>query len=258
MCQEEEAISDQGPESKEADSASRHWLEYQAGQQILLQTPSVLVGFRVEVYRTEGATQWYTAVIKSYNENTRELSVTDDTVLEEHNEDPALVQMKLIGDGGSGYHCLAWGNREWGEAEGGRGRGRMVEDRDIQLGMHPDSIFGLRVVRSILRGEDRGIRTTRTRRNPDKDSSSLVNRYTGCGRNRSPSKSPAGARTSRNAARGSSAATKCRPSPGLTHVESNQQAASAEKGDGSDKLVPDTGSSSANSYLYVAFWESAE
>ena len=68
---QEEATSDQGPESKEADSASRHWLEYQAGQQILLQTPSVLVGFRVEVYRTEGATQWYTAVIKSYNENTR-------------------------------------------------------------------------------------------------------------------------------------------------------------------------------------------
>ncbi len=26
--------------------------------------------------------------------------MTDDTVLEEHNEDPALVQMKLIGDGG--------------------------------------------------------------------------------------------------------------------------------------------------------------
>ena len=30
--------------------------------------------------------------------------MTDDTVLEEHNEDPALVQMKLIGDGGM---CLA-------------------------------------------------------------------------------------------------------------------------------------------------------
>ena len=34
------------------------------------------------------------------------------------------------------------------------------------------SVFA--VVRSILRGEDRGIRTTRTRRNPDKDSSSLA------------------------------------------------------------------------------------
>jgi len=27
--------------------------------------------------------------------------VTDDTVLEEHNEDPRLVQMRLIGDGGN-------------------------------------------------------------------------------------------------------------------------------------------------------------
>ena len=30
----------------------------------------------------------------------QELSVTDDTVLEVHNEDPSMVQMKLIGDGG--------------------------------------------------------------------------------------------------------------------------------------------------------------
>jgi len=28
------------------------------------------------------------------------LSVTDDTVLEEHNEDPTLIQMHLIDDGG--------------------------------------------------------------------------------------------------------------------------------------------------------------
>lgn len=27
-------------------------------------------------------------------------TLTDDTVLEEHNEDPALIQMHLIGDGG--------------------------------------------------------------------------------------------------------------------------------------------------------------
>lgn len=30
----------------------------------------------------------------------QELTVTDDTVLEEHSEDPALVQMRLLGDGG--------------------------------------------------------------------------------------------------------------------------------------------------------------
>ena len=49
----------------------RTWLEYQEGQSILLTTPSVLVGFRVEVYRAEGTTQWYTAVIQSYNDSTR-------------------------------------------------------------------------------------------------------------------------------------------------------------------------------------------
>ena len=34
----------------------------------------------------------------------QELSITDDTVLEEHNEDPALLQMRLIGDGGKWIH----------------------------------------------------------------------------------------------------------------------------------------------------------
>lgn len=33
-----------------------------------MSTPSVLVGYRVEVYRAEGTTQWYTAVIVAYNE----------------------------------------------------------------------------------------------------------------------------------------------------------------------------------------------
>ena len=33
----------------------------------------------------------------------QELTLTDDTVLEEHNEDPTLVQMRLLGDGGT-YH----------------------------------------------------------------------------------------------------------------------------------------------------------
>ncbi|XP_043460930.1 probable JmjC domain-containing histone demethylation protein 2C isoform X2 [Leptopilina heterotoma] len=80
-------------------SAVRRWAEMQDGQKILLTTPSVLVGFRVEVYRAEGTTQWYTAVIVGYNESTKDLTVTDDTVLEDHNEDPSLVQMRLIGDG---------------------------------------------------------------------------------------------------------------------------------------------------------------
>ncbi|KAL0269954.1 UNVERIFIED_CONTAM: hypothetical protein PYX00_007525 [Menopon gallinae] len=55
----------------EVVAAVRKWLEYQDGQRILLTTPSVLVGYRVEVYRAEGTTQWYTAVIVGYNEATR-------------------------------------------------------------------------------------------------------------------------------------------------------------------------------------------
>ncbi|KAG1655409.1 putative JmjC domain-containing histone demethylation protein 2C [Nymphon striatum] len=87
-------------EYSEVGNAVKKWTEYQDGQRILLTTPSVLVGYRIEVYRAEGTTQWYTAVIISYNDSTKELTVTDDTVLEDHNEDPCLVQMKLIGDGG--------------------------------------------------------------------------------------------------------------------------------------------------------------
>ncbi|XP_022919363.2 probable JmjC domain-containing histone demethylation protein 2C isoform X1 [Onthophagus taurus] len=86
-------------EYPELKASVKRWAEQQDGQRILLATPSVLVGYRVEVYRAEGTTQWYTAVIVGYNEATRDLTVTDDTVLEEHNEDPALVQMRLIGDG---------------------------------------------------------------------------------------------------------------------------------------------------------------
>ncbi|ESO96840.1 hypothetical protein LOTGIDRAFT_159584 [Lottia gigantea] len=77
----------------------KSWVDYQDGQRIILTTPTVLVGYRVEVYRAEGTTQWYTAVIQSYNHTSKCLAVTDDTVLEEHNEDPALIQMRLIDDG---------------------------------------------------------------------------------------------------------------------------------------------------------------
>jgi hypothetical protein len=36
----------------------------------------------------------------------QDLTVTDDTVLEEHNEDPCIVQMRLIGDGGRPYAVI--------------------------------------------------------------------------------------------------------------------------------------------------------
>ena len=35
------------------------------------------------------------------------LAVVDDTVLEEHNEDPTLIQMHLIDDGGNILHVLS-------------------------------------------------------------------------------------------------------------------------------------------------------
>nr|KAG5706150.1 hypothetical protein BaRGS_025772 [Batillaria attramentaria] len=83
----------------ELQKAVKAWVDYQDGQRILLTTPTVLVGYRVEVYRAEGTTQWYTAVIQSYNPTTKSLTLTDDTVLEEHNEEPALIQMRLIDNG---------------------------------------------------------------------------------------------------------------------------------------------------------------
>ncbi|CAB3254590.1 unnamed protein product [Arctia plantaginis] len=80
-------------------SEAAEWRTIQDGQRILTTTPSVLGGCRAQVYRVLGATQWYTAVIVGVNEHTGELTVTDDTVLEEHSEDPSLVQMRLLGDG---------------------------------------------------------------------------------------------------------------------------------------------------------------
>jgi len=55
-----------GPVVKEA---VRKWAELQAGQRILVTTPSVVVGYRCQVYRSEGATQWYTAVIVGHDED---------------------------------------------------------------------------------------------------------------------------------------------------------------------------------------------
>ena len=57
---------DHGPVVKEA---VRKWAELQAGQRILVTTPSVVVGYRCQVYRSEGATQWYTAVIVGHDED---------------------------------------------------------------------------------------------------------------------------------------------------------------------------------------------
>ena len=77
----------------------QQWSELQDSQHILTSTPLVLIGLRLQVYRAEGTTQWFTAVVTGYNEGTSEFTVTDDTVLEEHYEDPRLTQMSILGDG---------------------------------------------------------------------------------------------------------------------------------------------------------------
>jgi hypothetical protein len=56
--------------SEAVREAVRKWAELQAGQRILVTTPSVVVGYRCQVYRSEGATQWYTAVIVGLDEET--------------------------------------------------------------------------------------------------------------------------------------------------------------------------------------------
>lgn len=83
-----------------SESEVRKWCEDVAAQRILLTTPSVLVGERLSVYRVEGTTQWYSAFIIGHNQESGEFTVTDDTVLEEHLENPELVQMRILGDGG--------------------------------------------------------------------------------------------------------------------------------------------------------------
>ena len=48
-------------DSAEQLEAVKRWSQCQDGQRLLVQTPSILVGYRVEVYRQEGTTQWYTS-----------------------------------------------------------------------------------------------------------------------------------------------------------------------------------------------------
>ena len=87
--------------SGRSEAEVRRWVEESQAQRLLLNTPSVLVGERLSVYRVEGTTQWYSAFIIGHNQQTGEFTVTDDTVLEEHLESPHLVQMRILGEGGT-------------------------------------------------------------------------------------------------------------------------------------------------------------
>ena len=61
-------------------------------QNILLTMPTVLFGYCIKVYHAEDITQLHTAVIQSYNDNYKELTMLDDMVLEEHKVDQALAE----------------------------------------------------------------------------------------------------------------------------------------------------------------------
>ncbi|KAI8480842.1 Lysine-specific demethylase 3B [Branchiostoma belcheri] len=76
----------------------KDWVKEQKVQDILLRAPYSLTGYRVKVYRLDSATQWFTAVISAHNPLSRELTVMNDTVLETHEVDPALVQMTFLDD----------------------------------------------------------------------------------------------------------------------------------------------------------------
>ena len=57
--------------TSEMQKKVRAWVEHQDSQKILLTTPVVLIGTRLEVYRVQGTTQWYTAFIHTVNETSK-------------------------------------------------------------------------------------------------------------------------------------------------------------------------------------------
>lgn len=58
-------------ENKELRVAVNSWADYQKQQNFLIQTPSILIGYRVQVYRAAGTTQWFTAVIGAFQEDSK-------------------------------------------------------------------------------------------------------------------------------------------------------------------------------------------
>ena len=60
-------------DSERSREAVQRWSREQEVQRLIAQTPASLVGERVTVYRQEGTTQFYTAVVNSCNEKTKVL-----------------------------------------------------------------------------------------------------------------------------------------------------------------------------------------
>ena len=83
--------------SGEIEEKVNEWTDLQRSQYLLTNLVQLVLGLRIEVYRADGTTQWYTAVTTNYNPTAHEYTLTDDTVLEEHFEDPRLTQMTVVG-----------------------------------------------------------------------------------------------------------------------------------------------------------------
>uniref|UniRef100_A0A8C7K5R0 Probable JmjC domain-containing histone demethylation protein 2C n=1 Tax=Oncorhynchus kisutch TaxID=8019 RepID=A0A8C7K5R0_ONCKI len=107
-------LSDHGayqPYQEEVDSLSpvlrdnpqlheevRFWLKDQKVQDIFLQGPYSLNGYRVRVYRQDSATQWFTGIITHHDLFSRNMVVMNDQVLEPQNVDPSMIQMTFLDD----------------------------------------------------------------------------------------------------------------------------------------------------------------
>lgn len=65
------AISIAAHRSEELQRELKEWHDQQATLNILLTTPTVLLGYRVSVYRPECTTQWYTAVVCDYDDHNK-------------------------------------------------------------------------------------------------------------------------------------------------------------------------------------------
>uniref|UniRef100_A0A8C8RM69 Probable JmjC domain-containing histone demethylation protein 2C n=1 Tax=Pelusios castaneus TaxID=367368 RepID=A0A8C8RM69_9SAUR len=74
------------------------WVKEQKVQEIFMQGPYSLNGYRVRVYRQDSATQWFTGIITHHDLFTRTMIVMNDQVLEPQNVDPSMVQMTFLDD----------------------------------------------------------------------------------------------------------------------------------------------------------------
>nr|XP_019587339.1 PREDICTED: probable JmjC domain-containing histone demethylation protein 2C isoform X1 [Rhinolophus sinicus] len=74
------------------------WIKEQKVQEIFMQGPYSLNGYRVRVYRQDSATQWFTGIITHHDLFTRTMIVMNDQVLEPQNVDPSMVQMTFLDD----------------------------------------------------------------------------------------------------------------------------------------------------------------